>query len=82
MTAKGIRQSLIVQCKGNKRMAMDLYKQIQRSLANEKKPLNSIWWLKITRNDYLEEPNCINPVIHFELNNSMVETCLSLEYEG
>ena len=82
MTAKEIRQSLIDQCKGNKRMAMDLYKQIQRSLANEKKPLNSIWWLKIIRNDYIEEPNCINPVIHFEYNNTWCETCLSLEYEG
>lgn len=76
MTAKEIRQSLINQCKGNKAMAMNLYHQIQRSLKDERKPLNTIWWLRIIRNDYIEEPNCENPVIHFELNNSMVETCL------
>ena len=76
MTAKEIRTTLINQCNGNKDMAMNLYHQIQRSLKDEKKPLNSIWWLKITRNDYIEEQNCETPVIHFELNYSMVETCL------
>ena len=76
MTAKEIRQSLINQCNGNKDMAMNLYHQIQRSLKEERKALNTIWWLKIIRNDYIEEPNCETPVIHFELNNSMVETCL------
>ena len=76
MTAKEIRTTLINQCNGNKDMAMNLYHQIQRSLKDEKKPLNSIWWLKIIRNDYIEEPNCETPVIHFELNNGWVETCL------
>ena len=78
MTAKEIRKTLVEQL-GNEEDARNLYKQIKRSLGY--KPLNSIWWLKITRNDYKEplyegqDEN--SKVIHFELNNSMVETILT-----
>lgn len=81
MTAKQIRETLVNQCNGDSRMAKDLYRQIQRSLKDERKPLNSIWWLRIVRNDYLEEEVSESSVIHFEMNNIFVETCLSYHNE-
>ena len=78
MTAKEIKKSLVEQL-GNVEDAENLYKQIKRSLGY--KPLNSIWWLKITRNDYAqplyEGQDESSKVIHFELNNSWCETILT-----
>lgn len=78
MTAKEIRQTLIAQM-GNKEDGMNIYHQIQRSLKEDGKPLNSIWEIKITRNDYAdpEEKDNDNKVVHISINgNGLYETCL------
>lgn len=80
MTAKQIRLSLINQL-GNKEDAMNLYKQIQRSLSEERKPLKTISWIEITRNDYtdpsMDDYDVKDKVIHFETNLGMCETVLT-----
>ena len=80
MTAKQIRLSLINQL-GNKEDAMNLYKQIQRSLNEERKPLKTILWIEITRNDYtdpsMDSYDNKDKVIHFETNLGMCETVLT-----
>lgn len=76
MTIREIKKTLLDQL-GNEKDAMNIYRQIQRSLKADKKPLKSIWWLKITRNDYLEGKTTEEgAVIHIEINDSLNETCL------
>lgn len=77
MTAKEIREKLIAET-GNKKDGMNLYHQIQKSLKEEGKAINTIWYIHITRNDYAD-PECKDreiKVVHFTLNNGTWETCL------
>ena len=77
MTAKQIRQTLVEQL-GNKEDAKRLYKQIQRMLGY--KPLNSIYHLRITLNEWKEKDDVWQQeeykLIHFEMNNGFYETAL------
>lgn len=77
MTAKEIRKKLIAEM-GNKKDGMNLYHQIQRSLKEEGKAMNTIWYIHVTRNDYADpeyEDREIK-VVHFTLNDGAWETCL------
>ena len=70
MTAREVKETLVNQL-GNEKEAENLYKQIKRSLGW--RPLNSIYWLKITLNEWYEGYK----LIHFELNNGTYETCIN-----
>ena len=70
MTAKEVKETLVNQL-GNEEEAENLYKQIKRSLGW--RPLNSIYWLNITLNEWHEGYK----LIHFELNHGTYETCIN-----
>lgn len=78
MTAKEIRQKLIIQM-GNKEDGMQIYHQVQRSLREERKYLNTIETIEVIRNDY-QDPNFDGneeyKVVHLLINGMLCETCL------
>lgn len=80
MTIKQIKITLLEQCKGDKRMSMNLYNQIKRIQQELKKPIKSINELTITRNDYLDNQNSESKVIWFNLDGVFCETCLTYQY--
>ena len=79
MKIKQIKETLLNQCKGDQRMATDLYRQIQLNLKDTLKALKNIYYLEITRNDYLDGIK-YRPVIHMVVNNISCETCLGYRY--